>query len=69
MRRAILSMAFLPQQGTDTVDSVLDELTAVERSALDRWVTGDPDGYLNIFAPEVTYLTRTRKGARMDWTP
>lgn len=68
MRKAVLSMTFLllsgfagscgtpVQEGRDTVDSVFDELTAIERSALDRWVTGDPYGYLDILAPEVTYF-------------
>jgi ketosteroid isomerase-like protein len=38
------------------VDSVLNEVVARERAALDRWVTGDPDGYLEILAREVTYF-------------
>jgi ketosteroid isomerase-like protein len=38
------------------VDSVFEEIIAMERSALDRWVRGDPQGYLDIFAPEVTYF-------------
>lgn len=44
------------QEWGDSVDSVLEEIIAIERSALDRWVTGDPQGYLNILAPEVTYF-------------
>lgn len=38
------------------MDNALNELVARERAALDRWVTGDPDGYLEIMAPEVTYF-------------
>jgi ketosteroid isomerase-like protein len=38
------------------VDSVFEEVVARERAALDRWVTGDPDGYLEILAPDVTYF-------------
>ena len=37
----------------------MNELTKtiidVERAALDRWGKGDPGGYLEILAPEVTY--------------
>jgi ketosteroid isomerase-like protein len=29
---------------------------AMERAALDRWGAGDPRGYLEIMAPEVTYF-------------
>lgn len=35
---------------------LLEELVALERAALDRWITLDPDGYLGLFAPEVTYF-------------
>ncbi len=33
-----------------------DEIIAMERAALDRWGAGDPSGYLEISAPEVTYF-------------
>jgi ketosteroid isomerase-like protein len=45
------------------VDRLLEELVALERSALDRWIRLDPQGYLDIFASEVTYFdpfTETR---------
>jgi ketosteroid isomerase-like protein len=29
---------------------------ALERAALDRWGNGDPQGYLAIYAPDVTYF-------------
>ena len=38
------------------MDSLLDELVALERSALDRWIRFDPQGYLDLFAPDVTYF-------------
>jgi ketosteroid isomerase-like protein len=38
------------------VDRVLEELVALERSALDRWIKFDPQGYLDLQAPEVTYF-------------
>lgn len=34
----------------------MDEIIALERSALDRWITFDPQGYLDLYAPEVTYF-------------
>jgi len=38
------------------VDRLLDELVALERSALDHWIRLDPEGYLDLQAPEVTYF-------------
>jgi ketosteroid isomerase-like protein len=32
------------------------EVLRLERAALDRWGKGDPDGYLEINAPDVTYF-------------
>jgi ketosteroid isomerase-like protein len=39
-----------------SVDRVLEELVALERSALDRWIRLDPQGYLDLQAEEVTYF-------------
>ena len=41
------------------MDSMLGELVATERSALDRWIHLDPSAYLGAFAPEVTYFDPT----------
>lgn len=35
---------------------VADTVIALERAALDRWGQGDPGGYLEISAPDVTYF-------------
>lgn len=37
-------------------DDVAAEILALERGALDRWGAGDPLGYLEISAPDVTYF-------------
>ena len=34
------------------MDCLLDELVALERSALNRWIRLDPQGYLDLQAPE-----------------
>jgi len=34
----------------------MNEIVALERGALDRWGHGDPQGYLEIMAPAVTYF-------------
>src|SRR2546430_3065777 len=44
------------QDGGGSVDRLLDELVALERSALDRWIKLDPQGYFGLQAPEVTYF-------------
>jgi ketosteroid isomerase-like protein len=46
-------------------NSVLEEIVALERSALDRWITLDPQGYLDLMGPEVTYFDPTTD-ARVD---
>jgi len=38
------------------VDDVSFEIVNMERAALDRWGQGDPDGFLEISAPEVVYF-------------
>ena len=41
------------------------EIIAMERAALDRWGNGDPRGYLEIMAAEVTYFDPIQE-ARVD---
>jgi ketosteroid isomerase-like protein len=36
--------------------TVADTIIALERAALDRWGRGDPQGYIHLFAPEITYF-------------
>src|SRR5262249_20984013 len=36
--------------------SAPDDVIQLERAALDRWGKGDPSGFLEIYAPEVTYF-------------
>lgn len=38
------------------MDRLSEEILALERSALDRWITFDPEGYLDLYAFEVTYF-------------
>jgi ketosteroid isomerase-like protein len=42
-------------------NSTADEVIGAERAALDRWGKGDPQGYLEIMAPEVTYFDPSRE--------
>ena len=45
----------------DTAQTIID----MERAALDRWGNGDPGGFLEISAPEVTYYD-TETELRLD---
>jgi len=38
------------------MDTLKDELVRLERSALDRWIRLDPDGYLGLYAENVVYF-------------
>ena len=46
-------------------DFQLEHIIALERAALERWGKGDPTGYFEIFAPEITYFDPTTE-ARID---
>jgi ketosteroid isomerase-like protein len=55
----LLASCAIPAQTGGSADSVLDELVALERSALDRWIRLDPQGYLDLYAPDLTYFDAT----------
>jgi ketosteroid isomerase-like protein len=42
--------------GAPVDESLLADLIALERAALDRWITVDPQGYLDLYASEMTYF-------------
>ena len=62
MRNTILSVLSLIAFGFSTSctsapdDFKPEAIIAIERAALDRWGKGDPQGYLESYAPEVTYF-------------
>lgn len=39
-----------------TTTDVATEVIALERAALDRWGAGDPEGYVDLFADDITYF-------------
>lgn len=43
------------EERTVNEKEISDKIVTMEKTALDRWGKGDPWGYLDIFAPEVTY--------------
>jgi ketosteroid isomerase-like protein len=66
MRRAIsvsacaLAVAVCTSCGSEAQE-VAPDVIAMERAALDRWGNGDPQGYLDIMADEVTYFDPTQE--------
>jgi uncharacterized protein (TIGR02246 family) len=60
MKRALIAalplivLATVAQRPADGFEP--KQIIALERAALDRWGRGDPQGYLEIMAPEVTYF-------------
>jgi uncharacterized protein (TIGR02246 family) len=40
-------------------DRIGAEIIATERAALDRWIKLDPQGYLDVYGPDVTYFDPT----------
>src|SRR5258708_39470184 len=52
-------------QKESSVEGVAKDIIALERAALDRYIALDPQGYLSLYAPEVTYfdpMTERRGG-------
>jgi ketosteroid isomerase-like protein len=45
-----------PQPGTPSEETAADRIVALERTALDRWNNGDPSGFLEAYADDVTYF-------------
>lgn len=45
----------------DSEDFQPETIIALERAALDRWGNGDPQGYLETYAPDVTYFDPDRE--------
>lgn len=52
----LVSSCSIRNQKGVPVAALAQEIIALERSALDRWITLDPQGYLDLNAPEVTYF-------------
>jgi ketosteroid isomerase-like protein len=63
-----LSCSTATQQTGTAADPLLEQLVALERSALDRWIKADPDGYLGLYVPDVTYFDPTVE-RRVDGLP
>jgi len=57
-----------PAKDEQSPDSLKAALVALERAALDRWIRVDPDGYLSLYAPEITYFDPFRD-KRVDGLP
>ena len=56
----VLTIAGFRQSNTEARQS--ETIIALERGALDRWGKGDPEGYLGLYAPEVTYFDPMQEG-------
>jgi uncharacterized protein (TIGR02246 family) len=52
----LLAIAFTLSCAVHAQDFRPEEVIAVERAALDRWGRGDPQGFLETYAPEITYF-------------
>ena len=50
---------------TTTRDPTAEQILTLERAALDRWGAGDPGGYLDVYAEDVTYFDPVT-AARID---
>ena len=53
---ALCAVGMVTGRMRSLVASQADEVIALERAALDRWGKGDPGGFLETYAPEITYF-------------
>lgn len=53
---------------TNVPETSSDEILRLERSALDRWGKGDPGGFLEVYAPDISYFDPST-AARIDSHP
>lgn len=65
---AVLTAACISSGAASTAEQGDADVIATERGALDRWIKGDPDGFLTIYAPDVTYFSPTQE-RRVDGLP
>lgn len=58
-----LSLAACGQRAPGGVPSmnIAEQIISLERSALDRWIKADPDGYLSLYAKDATYFDPFRE--------
>ena len=61
----LVGASTMPMLGCAADATRADTIIALERGALDRWGRGDPEGYLELYAREVTYFDPMRD-ARID---
>lgn len=47
-------------EGVASMD-IPELIVSLERAALDRWITADPDGYLSLYAEDATYFDPFRE--------
>jgi uncharacterized protein (TIGR02246 family) len=52
----VLVGAIAALTGCATTSTSQDSIIAAERGALDRWGKGDPQGFLEVYAPDITYF-------------
>lgn len=57
-----LVLTFAAFHRSDTGARQSEAIIALERAALDRWGNGDPEGYLGLYAPDVTYFDPMQEG-------
>jgi ketosteroid isomerase-like protein len=53
---SLLTLTFTLSCGGNVEDFRPEQIVALERAALDRWGKGDPQGFLELSAEEVTYF-------------
>jgi uncharacterized protein (TIGR02246 family) len=65
MNRLVMTLLLLAPLTVCAQDDVTSQIIALEKAALDRWNAADPQGYLDLYAPEMTYFDPSQD-ARLD---
>jgi ketosteroid isomerase-like protein len=56
LRMVLALLPLAASCATAAANQQLEAVISLERAALDRWGRGDPQGYLETYAPEITYF-------------
>lgn len=47
------------------IEDVKSQIVSLERNALEMWNKGNPDGYLNLYSDDVTYIPILKRNSKV----
>ena len=47
------------------IEDVKSQIVSLDRNALEMWNKGNPDGYLNLYSDDVTYIPILKRNSKV----